>query len=83
MGKGLLIIVLGSMMTLTLVSLTFVKSSSSGLDNSMDHYEDLQARNIGNSMINMLLTRLADDMRYRLIDSEEKSYLGGETWILL
>ena len=78
MGKGLLIIILGSMMTMAMVSMTFIKTANSGLDNALGHYEEVMVRNMGNSMVNILLSRLADDFEYRLEDYENKEYLGGE-----
>lgn len=76
MGNGLLILVLGSMMTMLFVSTTFVKTKQGGFDNSMSYYEDNYTRNMANSMINMLLTRLAEDFEYRE-EGDEKDILNG------
>ena len=78
MEKGLLIIILDSVTTLSIVRITFVQPAYSGTDNALNYYEEPQVRNIGNSIVSFLLTRLAGDMRYRLTDCEEKSYSGGD-----
>ena len=76
MGKGLLIIILGSIMTMAVVSTSMFQSANSGVQNAFSYYEEVEARNIGNSMVNMLLTRLADSLGYRLYDPEERTIAG-------
>ncbi len=78
MGKGLLIIILGSIMMLGVVSITFVKASRSGSDNALEYYENIQARNMGNSMVNMLLSKLADDSGFRKSSFADKSFMKGD-----
>ena len=78
MGKGLLIIIFGSVMTLAMVNNSFIKSSQSGIDNAFGYYEHMQARNMGNSMVNFLLSRVADSAAYRISDGEKQSFSWGD-----
>ena len=65
MGKGLLIIILGTLMTMAIVSMNLMQSANAGFDNAVGYFEDIQTRNVGNSMINMILSRIADSASYR------------------
>lgn len=77
MGKGLLIIILGSVMTLALMNINFVKTLNSGTENAASYYDEMQARNMGNSMTNFLLSRVADSSTYRTDGYETKSFSMG------
>lgn len=77
MGKGLLIIILGSIMTLAIVRLNFLNAVNSGTENALNYYYDNEARNIGNSMVNMLLTEIADSAAYRTNTNIEQSLIEG------
>ena len=77
MGKGILFIIMGSFMTMMIVSNTFVKTVHSGVDNSMGYFEDIHTRNMGNTMVNMLLSRLADSVEYRQNSWETMEFFDG------
>jgi len=77
-GKGLLIIILGSVITLATVNMSLLRTSNAGMDNAFDYYEHMQARNMGNSMVNFLLSRVADSSAYRNSDGEKQSFSWGE-----
>jgi hypothetical protein len=76
MGKGLIIIIFGSVITISVFQTTMLKSLNRGTDNAVEYYKKVQARNIGNSMINMVLTTLADNPAYRTDGYKEKVFAG-------
>jgi hypothetical protein len=78
MGKGLLIMIVGTLSTMMFVSTTFMRTTYSGVENSMSYFENIYTRNMANSMVNMLLTRLADSMEYRIDDGSTMEYFDGK-----
>lgn len=80
MGKGLLVIILGTLMTMVIVSMNLMQTANAGFDNAVGYFEEIQTRNVGNSMINMILTRIADSASYRTEDDdfEVKPFFSGE-----
>lgn len=77
MGKGLMIMILGTVMTISVMKLIGVHNLRRGNERAFNYYKKEQARNIGNSMINMLLSRLAENASYRTADYETKDFAGG------
>lgn len=77
MGKGLFIIILGSVMLLAIVRTNFLRLSNRGVKNAINYYNDNEARNIGNAMVNMLLTRIADSSDYRSTESITQNVIDG------
>jgi hypothetical protein len=65
MGKALMIMILGSTMTLSVIRLNIMQTISLVNTNAIVQYENVQARNLSNSWVNMLLSRVADDSEYR------------------
>jgi hypothetical protein len=78
MGKALFIIILGSTMTLSIIRVNLIHSVGMGTDNAIEHYDHVQARNITNSWVNMLLTRVSDNSEYRT-DGYESEYIKNGT----
>ncbi len=78
MGKALLVIVLGTLTILAIVRLNFLEAVNSGSENAMKYYYDNEARNIGNSMVNMLLTELAENQDYRTYESIGQDLIDGD-----
>ena len=78
MGKALLVIILGTLTILAIVRLNFLEAVNSGADNAMGYYYDNEARNIGNSMVNLLLTELAENQDYRTYESIEQKLIEGD-----
>jgi hypothetical protein len=77
MGKALLIILLGSIVTLAIIRINFLGTVDSGTKNAVNYYNDIEARNIGHAMVNMLLARIADSAQYRCNSSLTKSFIDG------
>jgi len=65
MGKAALIIVLGSILLYTVFNSNINSSMNLGYDVAVDRFSEVQARHTAYSMINILLSRLADDGSYR------------------
>jgi hypothetical protein len=77
MGKSLIIMLFGSVITFSVMQMSLLKTLNQGTKNAAGFYEKAQARNIGNSMINMLLSRLADNPTYRTHGFQEEDFAGG------
>ena len=78
MGKGLIVIILGSVITMSVFQTAMLKSLNRGTENAVEYYKKAQARNIGNSMINMVLTTLADKPEYRTDGYKLKEFAGAD-----
>lgn len=61
-------------MTLSVVKVKVLNSISLGAENALNHYDHVEARNISNSWVNMLLSRVSDDSEYRT-DGFESEYI--------
>lgn len=77
MGRALLVILLGTMTTLAIVRTNFLSIVNSGSKNSMDYYFDNEARNLGNSMVNILLAELAENSDYRSYEKMRQGLIDG------
>ena len=77
MGKSLVIIILGSVITLSYMKVSQLNALNMGTDNAISYYEQAQARNMANSMVNILLTRIADDVTYRTDGYESMDFGDG------
>ncbi|MFC2084576.1 hypothetical protein ACFLS9_05920 [Bacteroidota bacterium] len=77
MGRGLIIIVFGTMVVFTIVNLNIINSINTATSRSSDFYADVQARNIGNSMVNMLISELSDSNTLRINYFKKKELFGG------
>lgn len=80
MGKGLMIIIMGSVITLMAINASFVRAVRSGTDTAVEYYEDIHARNLGNSMINFIISRIADDSNYRITNTSYKEFSDGTVY---
>jgi hypothetical protein len=69
MGKAILIFLLGSMAIFDVINLTNNQKIKSALNTSVSYYSDAQARNIGNSTMQMILSQLADSSSWRVSNS--------------
>jgi hypothetical protein len=78
MGRALLVVILGTLTTLAIVRLNFLDAINSGSRNAIKYYADSEARNIGNSMVNLLLTELAENQDYRSYESIEQKLIKGQ-----
>lgn len=77
MGKALLIVIFGCVITLTMTNTKFITGINDGILNAVDSYTDTEARNIGNSMVNILLTDIAADPSYRKSSETVQHILDG------
>jgi len=72
MGKATLILILGSIVLFTVYSENMNDSVWWGTKAMVDRYSEIQAKQSANSMINVLLTELAEDRSFRVDPSETK-----------
>ncbi len=77
MGKYVLIFVLGSIIIFGIINLNVNVSLTRGVQNAVDNYSDTQSRNIGNSMVYMALSRLADSSSWRSNTFQTMSFFNG------
>ncbi|MDR3610451.1 MAG: hypothetical protein P4L27_07815 [Ignavibacteriaceae bacterium] len=66
MGKALLIFLLGSMAIFGVYNLFNNQNIKTSLQSSINYYGDIQTRNIGNSMMQMIFSNLADHPSWRV-----------------
>ena len=67
MSRFILLIVLGGFITYSIVSMTQNKNITQATENSVHHYAQIKARNLANSAIQLLMTKIADDENWRQI----------------
>jgi hypothetical protein len=78
MGRALLVIIMGTITTLAIVRTNFLGTVNSGAKNSINYYYDNEARNIGNSIANILLSRIADSPDFRADEFVEQKFIDGD-----
>ncbi|MDR3665756.1 MAG: hypothetical protein P4L35_02825 [Ignavibacteriaceae bacterium] len=66
MGKALLIFLLGSMAIFGVINIFNNNNIKNALNTSVSYYSDTQARNIGNSAMQMILSQLSDSNSWRV-----------------
>lgn len=77
MGRMIILLLLGSIGIFGLVSINVNKSTTDATKNAADYYKDVNARNIANSMIQMLHNKLSDSTEYRVNSTLQKSMFDG------
>jgi len=77
MGRALLIILFSSIAIYMITTLNVSSNINTSLDASLDYFSDTQARNIANSMVQIVLTKIADDPEYRVLNKTTKNLFGG------
>jgi len=78
MARYIMIIVLGGMFTFGVNNITQNSVVNQGTKNSVDNYSFSRSHDIAGSMVDIILMRLSNDLKYR-VNSEEPEYLyGGE-----
>lgn len=77
MGKALLIMVLGSFVIFGVLNLNVNRGLNFATQTSVDYYSETQARNICNSMAEILFSELADNPSLRVSTAASKPLLGG------
>jgi hypothetical protein len=78
MARFIMILVLGGMFTFGVNIITQNSVLMQGTQNTIDNFSSNQARNIANSMTDILLMRVANDVSYRVSTQETEDLLGGE-----
>ena len=77
MGKAILTFLLGSMVIFGVYNLYNNKNLKDSLKSSVGYYGDTQTRNIGNTMMQMILSQLADSNSWRVTTAQTKTLLNG------
>ncbi len=80
MGKAVLILVLGSLGLFVVINLAMNKRVAEASEESFNFYRETIARNIANSTVEMLLSRVADENTYRqTTPATINNFFGGNT----
>ncbi len=77
MGKATLTLVLGSIVLFTVFNTNLNRTINLGTDITIDRYNEIKAKNTANSMVNVLLSKLADDNTLRFEDPVNLPLFGG------
>lgn len=77
MGKAILIILLGTMITFGVLNLNINTGLNLSTDKSLEYYAEAGARNISNSVAQMLIAKLGDDKSYRVNSQVSAGLMGG------
>jgi len=77
MGRAAIIILIGSIILFGILNMNTITKLSSATDNSIEYNSTIGARNICNTMVEMILAKLANDAEYRVLTPEVKSIFNG------
>lgn len=77
MGRAVIIILVGAFVIFGLYIVTSTRSESEAYERSYNVYKTNYVRNISLSMLDILLTKLADSSSYRVNQEQQQSLLGG------
>jgi hypothetical protein len=77
MGKAVIIILLSGILIFGIVSIQVNRSTSDVSQKTSDYYRDIYTRNIANSMLDILKTKLLEDTTYRVANFQTAQILGG------
>lgn len=78
MGKTLLIYLLGTLSVFAVVNFNVNKALLNQSSSSYSYYAEIRARDIGNSMVEMLTSQLEDSIQFRINSAATKNLLGGQ-----
>jgi hypothetical protein len=78
MGKAILIFLLGSMAIFGIINIFNNNNVKRALGTSVNLYSDTQARDIGNSAMQMILSQLADSSSWRVTTAQSINLLNGK-----
>lgn len=78
MSRFVLIIVLGGFITYSIISLTQNKNVTQATENSVDNYAKTKVRNVANSTVQMLMSKVADNNNWRVTSPVTKQIFDGE-----
>lgn len=77
MARSIMILVLGAVIAYGLTNITLNEFTSQGTQNSVDNYSYNRAHDIANSMVDVILMRIANDNNYRVNTSQTEDLFGG------
>ncbi len=77
MGRALLIILLSSILVFGIISIQISRVSAEATKSSTGQYRDYYAKNIANSMIDIIKNKLRDSTNYRVNNIVSGNLLGG------
>ncbi|MEJ2193739.1 MAG: hypothetical protein P8X73_02630 [Ignavibacteriaceae bacterium] len=77
MGRYIMILVLGAIITYSITNISLNQKTSQGTQNSVDYYSYNIAHNIANSIIDVILIRLANNVNYRITSPTTEQINGG------
>lgn len=77
MSRFILILILSSVVSYGIVSFTQNTSIASSTENAVDNYNLTKARNVANSTIQMLMSKVADEMKWRVASPVTKNVFDG------
>ena len=78
MGKTVLIYVLGTLSVFVIFNLNINKTLLDESSSSYSYYAETEARNIGNTMVEMLTSELSDSVQFRVTSPATKNFFGGQ-----
>lgn len=77
MARLIMILVLGAVIAYGLTNITLNEYTSQGTQNSMDNYSYNRAHDIANSMVDIILMRMANDGYYSVTNRRTEDLFGG------
>lgn len=77
MGKGAVIMVLGSISIFLMVNLNVNNKVTQATDSVVSHFSGIYSRNIANSAVELFLAKLGDDDSYRVSSESTMSLMNG------
>lgn len=77
MGRAVILFLIGGFVVFGLYIVSSMRSEKEAYNKSYDSYKINYVRNISLSMIDILMTRLADSSNYRVVQEQEQNLLGG------
>jgi len=78
MGKSAIMLVIGSLLLFVVMNLIINNRLTTSTETSVEYFSEIKARNISNTMAEMLLAELADDNDFRVITPQTRELFGGE-----
>lgn len=78
MGKAAVILVLGTIFTFVIINMNSTEKMNRANDNSIGYFSDVNVRNICNSAVGSLISKLADDNEYRVEQTASMEYKEGQ-----
>ncbi len=78
MGKTVILYVLGTLSIFVIINLNLSRQLIDQSTDSYNYFGETQTRNIGNTMVAMLVSKIADSTNYRATSVQSKSLFSGQ-----